>query len=87
MHGLYRIMWISYDFARLSSVFFQSFRPMPVVIVSLQKKQAEFYDSIMTKIRPEPEYFRVGYYGLGFPSFLQASVVLVSSASVLNFEL
>jgi len=27
----------------------------------------------MTKIRPEPEYFRVGYYGLGFPSFLQAS--------------
>ena len=40
--------------------------------VWLQRKQAELYDSIMTKIRPEPEYFRVGYYGLGFPSFLQA---------------
>ena len=40
--------------------------------VSLQKKQAELYDSIMTKIRPGSEYFRVGYYGLGFPSFLQA---------------
>jgi len=50
--------------------------PVLVVIVLLQKKQAGLYDSIMTKIRPEPEYFRVGYYGLGFPSFLQASAVL-----------
>ena len=59
-----------------------------VIVVTLQRKQAEFYDSVMTKIRPEPEYFRVGYYGLGFPSFLQASVILAFlSVSVTRFDL
>lgn len=37
----------------------------------LQKKQAEFYEKIMHAMRPQPEYFAVGYYGLGFPSFLR----------------
>lgn len=36
-----------------------------------QKKQAEFYENIMHAMRPQPEYFAVGYYGLGFPSFLR----------------
>lgn len=39
--------------------------------VIFQNKQAEFYQQIMKQVRPEPEYFRVGYYGRGFPSFLQ----------------
>lgn len=38
-----------------------------------QKKQAQFYESIMHAMRPQPEYFAVGYYGLGFPSFLRVS--------------
>ena len=25
----------------------------------------------MREMRPDPEYFRVGYFGKGFPSFLQ----------------
>lgn len=37
----------------------------------LQKKQAQFYENIMHAMRPQPEYFAVGYYGLGFPSFLR----------------
>uniref|UniRef100_A0A7N6BZU2 Dedicator of cytokinesis 5 n=1 Tax=Anabas testudineus TaxID=64144 RepID=A0A7N6BZU2_ANATE len=37
----------------------------------LLKKQAQFYESIMHAMRPQPEYFAVGYYGLGFPSFLR----------------
>ncbi|XP_041854443.1 dedicator of cytokinesis protein 5 isoform X2 [Melanotaenia boesemani] len=37
----------------------------------LLKKQAEFYENIMHAMRPQPEYFAVGYYGLGFPSFLR----------------
>ncbi|XP_031587129.1 dedicator of cytokinesis protein 5 isoform X1 [Oreochromis aureus] len=37
----------------------------------LLKKQAEFYEKIMHAMRPQPEYFAVGYYGLGFPSFLR----------------
>ncbi|XP_008336410.2 dedicator of cytokinesis protein 5-like, partial [Cynoglossus semilaevis] len=36
-----------------------------------QKKQAQFYENIMHAMRPQPEYFAVGYYGLGFPSFLR----------------
>uniref|UniRef100_H2MHI8 Dedicator of cytokinesis 5 n=1 Tax=Oryzias latipes TaxID=8090 RepID=H2MHI8_ORYLA len=35
------------------------------------KKQAEFFEKIMHEMRPQPEYFAVGYYGLGFPSFLR----------------
>uniref|UniRef100_A0A7N8X9E9 Dedicator of cytokinesis 5 n=1 Tax=Mastacembelus armatus TaxID=205130 RepID=A0A7N8X9E9_9TELE len=35
------------------------------------KNQAEFYEKIMHAMRPQPEYFAVGYYGLGFPSFLR----------------
>lgn len=36
-----------------------------------QQRQAECYDRIMKQVRPDPYYFRVGYYGLGFPSFIQ----------------
>nr|CAB3239393.1 dedicator of cytokinesis protein 1 [Phallusia mammillata] len=34
-------------------------------------RQAELYKNITTAMRPEPEYFFVGYYGLGFPTFLR----------------
>ncbi|KAF8795296.1 Dedicator of cytokinesis protein 1 like protein [Argiope bruennichi] len=37
----------------------------------LLKRMAAFYDNIMKQVRPEPEYFRVSYYGRGFASFLQ----------------
>ncbi|XP_019762944.2 dedicator of cytokinesis protein 2 isoform X3 [Dendroctonus ponderosae] len=40
----------------------------------LHQRLAEFYDSIMRHTRLEPEYFRVGYYGKGFPRFLQNKV-------------
>lgn len=42
-----------------------------LVWLLLQKKQADFYEKIMHAMRPQPEYFAVGYYGLGFPSFLR----------------
>ena len=42
---------------------------------SILKKQADFYDCILKQMRPEPEYYRVGYYGQGFPGFLQVSFV------------
>jgi hypothetical protein len=35
------------------------------------KKRAHFYDQILTQFRLEPEYFRVVFYGLGFPPFLR----------------
>ena len=38
-----------------------------------QRKQAQFYENIVKVIRPKPDYFTVGYYGLGFPSFLRVS--------------
>lgn len=37
------------------------------------KYQAKFYDNILTQLRPEPEYFRVGFYGLSFPLFVRVS--------------
>ncbi|RUS91929.1 hypothetical protein EGW08_000331, partial [Elysia chlorotica] len=40
------------------------------------KRQAGLYDCIMKQMRAEPEYFRVGYFGGGFPSFLQNKVFI-----------
>lgn len=40
----------------------------------LHKSMAVFYEQIMKNVRPTPEYFRVGYYGRGFPQFLQNKV-------------
>lgn len=42
----------------------------------LQIKQAGFYDNIMKTVRGEPEYFKVAFYGLGFPTFLRVSLKL-----------
>ncbi|XP_034947378.1 dedicator of cytokinesis protein 3 [Chelonus insularis] len=45
-----------YDYAKLSHIL---------------KMQAKFFDNILTQLRPEPEYFRVGFYGLSFPLFVR----------------
>ncbi|XP_032683602.1 dedicator of cytokinesis protein 1-like, partial [Odontomachus brunneus] len=37
-------------------------------------RAAEFFDAIVKQLRPEPEYFRVAYYGKGHPAFLQNKV-------------
>jgi len=40
----------------------------------LRTQEAGFYDNIMHRLRPEPEYFRVAFYGRSFPAFLQNKV-------------
>ncbi|BES96169.1 Dedicator of cytokinesis [Nesidiocoris tenuis] len=42
----------------------------------LLRDMAQFYDNILTKLRPDPEYFRVGYFGRGFPPFMQNKVFI-----------
>lgn len=49
-----------------------------------QKKRATFYENIMKAMRPQPEYFAVGYYGQGFPSFLRVRVVQYSTSGVVG---
>lgn len=49
----------TYDYTKLSS---------------LLRRMSNFYDNIIKQLRPEPEYFRVAYYGRGFPSFLRNKV-------------
>lgn len=41
--------------------------------------QAKFFQNILTQIRPEPEYFRVGFYGMDFPLFVRVSDSISSS--------
>ncbi|KAM4747063.1 dedicator of cytokinesis protein 5 isoform 2-T2 [Rhinophrynus dorsalis] len=43
------------------------YEPLSVLL----NKQAGFYQNIMRSLRLQPEYFAVGYYGQGFPSFLR----------------
>lgn len=33
--------------------------------------EAKFFQNILTQLRPEPEYFRVGFFGVGFPLFVR----------------
>lgn len=40
---------------------------------SILRTQARFCDNILNQLRPEPEYFRVGFYGLSFPLFVRVS--------------
>ena len=35
---------------------------------------SKLYDKILQEIRPVPGYFRVAFYGRGFPAFLQNKV-------------
>lgn len=37
--------------------------------------EAKFFQNILTQIRPEPEYFRVGFFGKGFPLFVRVSLI------------
>lgn len=50
-----------FDYTRLSAVL---------------KTQAKFCDNILTQLRPEPEYFKVGFYGQGFPLFVRNKVFI-----------
>ncbi|XP_078717845.1 dedicator of cytokinesis protein 1-like isoform X3 [Lampetra fluviatilis] len=38
---------------------------------NILRRQAKFYENIITVMRPKPDYFAVGYFGQGFPSFLR----------------
>lgn len=40
-------------------------------ISELYQKMSQYYQSIMKEVRPEPEYFRVAFYGRAFPKFFQ----------------
>ena len=46
-------------------------------MANLRKQEAGFYENIMTRLRPEPEYFRVAFYGRSFPAFLQNKVFCI----------
>jgi len=51
-----------FDYTRLSAVL---------------KTQAKFCDNILTQLRPEPEYFKVGFYGQGFPLFVRVHYTFI----------
>uniref|UniRef100_A0AAR5PSM5 Dedicator of cytokinesis protein 3 n=1 Tax=Dendroctonus ponderosae TaxID=77166 RepID=A0AAR5PSM5_DENPD len=55
------------ELANLYESLFFDYRQLSDIL----KCQAKFYDNILTLLRPEPEYFRVGFYGLSFPLFVR----------------
>ncbi|XP_055487772.1 dedicator of cytokinesis protein 2-like [Leucoraja erinacea] len=40
------------------------------------QRQAKFYENIMQVLRPKPDYFAIGYYGLNFPSFIRNKIFI-----------
>lgn len=41
------------------------------------RMHASFLDSVLNDLRPEPEYFRVGFYGKGCPLFVRVSISII----------
>ncbi|XP_075772170.1 dedicator of cytokinesis protein 2-like isoform X2 [Pelodiscus sinensis] len=41
------------------------------MLSDILQRQARFYENILQVLRPNPDYFAVGYYGQGFPPFLR----------------
>lgn len=54
--------------------------------LSLQEKQAKFYENIMKILRPKPDYFAVGYYGQGYPPFLRVCVHVTEQWETSHFR-
>ncbi|XP_072404842.1 dedicator of cytokinesis protein 5-like [Chiloscyllium punctatum] len=52
----------------------------------LLTQQATFYENIMKAMRPLPEYFAVGYYGQGFPSFLRNKMFIYRGKDYERYE-
>ena len=45
-------------------------------LASLLKRMSSYYENIMQKHRNENYYYRVGFYGRGFPAFLQNKIFI-----------
>lgn len=51
----------------------------------LLRRMAKLYDNILKGVRFEPGYFRVAFFGRGFPSFLQNKVAMMLDTPVMKF--
>ncbi|XP_009892091.1 PREDICTED: dedicator of cytokinesis protein 2-like [Charadrius vociferus] len=46
------------------------------MLSDILQREAKFYEKILKVLRPNPDYFAVGYYGQGFPTFLRNKVFI-----------
>uniref|UniRef100_A0A8C3Y0B4 Dedicator of cytokinesis 2 n=1 Tax=Catharus ustulatus TaxID=91951 RepID=A0A8C3Y0B4_CATUS len=46
------------------------------MLSDILQREARFYEKILKVLRPSPDYFAVGYYGQGFPTFLRNKVFI-----------
>ncbi|KFW85434.1 Dedicator of cytokinesis protein 2, partial [Manacus vitellinus] len=46
------------------------------MLSDILQREAKFYEKILKVLRPSPDYFAVGYYGQGFPTFLRNRVFI-----------
>ncbi|XP_069712798.1 dedicator of cytokinesis protein 2-like isoform X2 [Phaenicophaeus curvirostris] len=46
------------------------------MLSDILQREAAFYEKILKVLRPSPDYFAVGYYGQGFPTFLRNRVFI-----------
>ena len=57
-----------------------------VKLSEILRTQARFCDNILNQLRPEPEYFRVGFYGLSFPLFVRVSITILDNHFACKFN-
>eukprot|EP00800_Vazella_pourtalesii_P011037 TRINITY_DN2667_c1_g1_i1.p1 TRINITY_DN2667_c1_g1~~TRINITY_DN2667_c1_g1_i1.p1 ORF type:complete len:1797 (+),score=87.02 TRINITY_DN2667_c1_g1_i1:526-5391(+) len=55
-------------------------------LASMYNRIASFYSKIIDEVRPSPEYFRVAFYGMGFPQFIQNSQFIYRGLDFENLQ-
>ena len=56
------------------------------MLSAMHKRIAVFYSNIVEEVRASPEYFRVGFYGRGFPKFIQNSQFIYRGLEYENLQ-
>lgn len=41
------------------------------------KLHKNFFVNIITNVRPKPYYYRVGFFGMGFPKFVRVTIIIM----------
>lgn len=49
------------------------------------KLHKTFFVNILTKVRPTPYYYRVGFFGMGFPNFVRVNMFAIDRKYIRNF--
>ena len=80
-------MWeFAIEQAKKLSFYYENHSFNYAMLSAMHKRIAGFYTNIIDEVRASPEYFRVGFYGRGFPKFIQNSQFIYRGLDFENLQ-